>query len=140
MADQLYFSRDTRLFVQMRNQDAEDDGTAGAGTFWEIPILDGYSFSQTTNTSEILLSEMESTAGISRRGRRMFTDSLAPAEWSFSTYIRPFKSKGSGAIAGDGILSADQVLMFIRWKKFFGLQWQVLMFITVLLVLLRLIL
>ena len=104
MADQLYFSRDTRLFVQMRNQDAEDDGTAGAGTFWELPILDGYSFSQTTNTSEILLSEMESTAGISRRGRRMFTDSLAPAEWSFSTYIRPFKSKSS---PGTGIKTAD---------------------------------
>ena len=104
MADQLYFSRDTRLFVQMRNQDAEDDGTAGAGTFWELPILDGYSFSQTTNTSEILLSEMESTKGISRRGRRMFTDSLAPAEWSFSTYIRPFKSKSS---PGTGIKTAD---------------------------------
>ena len=44
MADQLYFSRDTRLFVQMRNQDAEDDGTAGAGSVWEIPVLDAYSF------------------------------------------------------------------------------------------------
>jgi len=109
MADQLYFSRDTRLFVQMRNQDAEDDGTAGAGTFWELPILDGYSFSQTTNTSEILLSEMESTKGISRRGRRMFTDSLAPAEWSFSTYIRPFKSIGQTALdnAGDGVQGAE---------------------------------
>jgi len=105
MADQLYFSRDTRLFVQMRNQDAEDDGTAGAGSVWEIPVLDGYSFSQTTNTSEILLSEMESTAGISRRGRRMFTDSLAPAEWSFSTYIRPFHSKG-GSVA-TGVKAAD---------------------------------
>ena len=100
MADQLYFSRDTRLFVQMRNQDAEDDGTAGAGSVWEIPVLDGYSFSQTTNTSEIMLSEMESTKGISRRGRRMFTDSLAPAEWSFSTYIRPFHSKGGSVAAG----------------------------------------
>jgi hypothetical protein len=105
MADQLYFSRDTRLFVQMRNQDAEDDGTAGAGSVWEIPVLDGYSFSQTTNTSEIMLSEMESTKGISRRGRRMFTDSLAPAEWSFSTYIRPFHSKGGGTAAG--IKAAD---------------------------------
>jgi len=105
MADQLYFSRDTRLFVQMRNQDAEDDGTAGAGSVWEIPILDGYSFSQTTNTSEILLSEMESTKGISRRGRRMFTDSLAPAEWSFSTYIRPFHSKGGSVAAG--VTAAD---------------------------------
>ena len=47
---------------------------------------------------------MESTKGISRRGRRMFTDSLAPAEWSFSTYIRPFKSKSS---PGTGIKTAD---------------------------------
>ena len=105
MADQLYFSRDTRLFVQFRNQDDEDDNTAGAGQLWEVPILDGYSFSQTTNTSEILLSEMESTVGVSRRGRRLFTDSLAPAEWSFSTYIRPFKSKG-GSVAS-GVASAD---------------------------------
>jgi hypothetical protein len=105
MADQLYFSRDTRLFVQFRNQDDEDANTAGAGQLWEVPILDGYSFSQTTNTSEILLSEMESTVGVSRRGRRLFTDSLAPAEWSFSTYIRPFKSKG-GSVAS-GVASAD---------------------------------
>ena len=105
MADQLYFSRDTRLFIEFRNQDDEDDNTAGAGQLWEVPILDGYSFSQTTNTSEILLSEMESTVGVSRRGRRLFTDSLAPAEWSFSTYIRPFKSKG-GSVAS-GVASAD---------------------------------
>ena len=109
MADQLYFSRDTRLFIQFRNQDDEDDNTAGAGQLWEVPILDGYSFSQTTNTSEILLSEMESTVGVSRRGRRLFTDSLAPAEWSFSTYIRPFKSKGQTALdsAGQGVAGAE---------------------------------
>ena len=106
MAEQLYFSRDTRMFIQFRNP-ADNTETAtklGAGTVWEVPILDGYSFSQTTNTSEITLAEMESTAGISRRGRRVFTDSLAPAEWSFSTYIRPFKSKintGGGLPAGN---------------------------------------
>ena len=105
MADQLYFSRDTRLFVQFRNQDDEDANTPGKGQLWEVPILDGYSFSQTTNTSEIMLSEMESTKGVSRRGRRLFTDSLAPAEWSFSTYIRPFKSKG-GSVAS-GVATAD---------------------------------
>ena len=123
MADQLYFSRDTRLFVQMRNQDAEDDGTAGAGSVWELPVLDGYSFSQTTNTSEILLSEMESTTGVSRRGRRMFTDSLAPAEWSFSTYIRPFHSKG-GSVA-TGVKAADDgtdvhAVEEVLWAAMFG--------------------
>tara|TARA_B100000902_G_scaffold12882_1_gene15729 strand:+ start:3155 stop:4894 length:1740 start_codon:yes stop_codon:yes gene_type:complete len=100
MAQQLYFSRDTRMFVQFRNttDNTEDAADLGKGALWEIPVLDGYSFSQTTNTSEITLAEMESTAGVSRRGRRMFTDSLAPAEFSFSTYIRPFDSVGQNAI------------------------------------------
>ena len=38
---------------------------------------------------------MEDASGRSRRGRKMFTDSLSAAEWSFSTYVRPFKSQGS---------------------------------------------
>lgn len=83
MADKLYFSRDAKLYVEL---------TSKAGAFqglWEVPVLDGFSFSQATNQTEIGLAEMESTGGISRRGRRLFTDSLAPAEWSFSTYIRP---------------------------------------------------
>ena len=85
MANDLFFSRDTKLVVS--------DGT----TAWEIPVLDGFSFSQATNSSEVTLQEMEA-AGVSRRGRKMFNDSVAPAEWSFSTYARPFKS----TINGDG--------------------------------------
>ena len=108
MAQQLYFSRDTRMFIQFRNpaDNTETAAKLGAGAVWEVPVLDGYSFSQTTNTSEITLAEMESTAGISRRGRRMFTDSLAPAEWSFSTYIRPFVSK-AGSVTPAGSVAAS---------------------------------
>ena len=83
MADKLYFSRDAKVYAEL---------TSNAGKFqglWEIPVLDGFSFSQSTNQTEIGLTEMESTGGVSRRGRRLFTDSLAPAEWSFSTYMRP---------------------------------------------------
>lgn len=83
MADTLYFSRDTKLFLEIGNN------------VWEVPILDGFSFSQATNTSEITLNEMADGSGNSRRGRRMFNDSYAPAEWSFSTYMRPFASAGS---------------------------------------------
>ena len=79
MANDLFFSRNTRVIVS--------DGTIA----WEIPVLDGFSFSQATNASEITLNEMSSVAGSSRRGRKMFNDSYAPAEWSFSTYARPFK-------------------------------------------------
>lgn len=89
MTDTLYFSRDTQVFVKI--------GSA----VWTMPVLDGFSFSQATNASEITLNEMADTSGTSRRGRQMFTDSYAPAEWSFSTYMRPFVSAGSGAGAAD---------------------------------------
>lgn len=123
MAQQLYFSRDTRLFIQFRNTTDQTNDVAGAGAVWEVPILDGYSFSQSTNTSEITLAEMESTAGISRRGRRMFTDSLAPAEWSFSTYVRPFDSKAGSAPTG--IKAADSAAEVhaveeALWASMFG--------------------
>ena len=83
MAEQLYFSRDSKLYLEF--------GTK----IWEIPVLDGFSFSQSTNQSEISLSEMQGSDGLSRRGNRVFTDSLAPAEWSFSTYVRPFQDTQS---------------------------------------------
>jgi len=91
MSDQLYFSRDTKMYVAFKDH---------AGVYqaaFEIPVLDGFGFSQANNTSEITLSEMESSTGTSRRGRRLFNDSLAPAEWNCSTYIRPFKGASSGS-------------------------------------------
>ena len=83
MAQQLYFSRDSIMLLEI------------GATTWKIPVLEGFSFSQATNVSEVTLNEMESTAGVSRRGRRAFNDSLSPVEFSFGTYIRPFKSEGT---------------------------------------------
>lgn len=97
MATQLYFSRDTKVYVEFD------------GKVWELPVLDGFSFSQANNTSEITLNEMESSAGVSRRGRRAFNDSLAPGEWSLSTYVRPFTSAGSGNGAADGAAETHAV-------------------------------
>ena len=97
MAEQLYFSRDSKCFIEFD------------GVVWEIPVLDGFSFSQANNSSEITLSEMESSAGVSRRGRRAFNDSLAPGEWSISTYVRPFTSAGSGTGAADGAAEVHAV-------------------------------
>jgi len=87
---QLYFSRDVKVYVQIGAQ------------LWDIPVLEGFSFSQTTNAVEITINEMGSTN--STRGRKMFNDSLAPAEWSFSTYARPFISAGT---ATSNSFSAD---------------------------------
>ena len=93
MAQTLYFSRDTKFFVELPQASGE--------LVWEIPILDGFSFSQATNSTEVTLAEM-SAGGVSRRGRAFFNDSLAPVEFSFSTYVRPFKTAGSGSgVFGD---------------------------------------
>lgn len=85
-----FFSRDTKVFMQFAY-----DGTTANTALFEIPVLDGFSFSQGTNTSEVTLSEAANSTGYSKRGRAMFTDSFAPAEWSFNTYMRPTVS-GSG--------------------------------------------
>ena len=81
--DTLYFSRDSKMYIEI------------GSNVWEIPVLDGFSFSQANNSTEVTLSEMEDTAGTSKRGRKVFNDSLAPVEWSFSTYARPYLSEGS---------------------------------------------
>ena len=107
MADKLFFSRDTQVFL-----------VQGSKT-WNLPVLDGFSFSQGTNTSEITLNEMATANGDSRRGRQMFTDSYAPAEWSFSTYIRPFVSAGSGTGAADNAANTHAVEEAL-WSNFVG--------------------
>ena len=89
-----FFSRDTKVFMKWA-YDATDTA------LYEIPVLDGFSFSQATNTSEVTLSEAASSSGYSKRGRAMFTDSFAPAEWSFSTYMRPTKSGTGNAAASN---------------------------------------
>jgi len=82
-ATNLFFSKDTKVYLEQ------------GSNIWEIPVLNGYTFSQATNTSEVTLAEMADSAGTSRRGRKIFTDSYAPAEWSFSTYARPFLVTGT---------------------------------------------
>lgn len=110
MANDLFFSRDTRVVVS--------DGTV----YWEIPVLDGFSFSQATNTSEISLAEMSSavSGNKSRRGRRMFNDSYAPAEWSFSTYARPFKSVADAAGGWDKNSAQAHAVEEVLWAALVG--------------------
>ncbi len=85
-----------------------------------MPVLDGFSFSQATNSSEVTLSEMSGTGGSSRRGRRMFNDSFAPAEWSFSTYMRPFTSTGTGAGAASAVDGDHHAVEEVLWGLFAG--------------------
>jgi hypothetical protein len=112
MADVFYFSRDTKVYIV---QSQTTTGTAR----WEIPVLDGFSFSQGTNTSEITLNEMAAASGNkSRRSRQMFTDSFAPGEWSFSTYMRPFLSGTAGVTNWEDTTAAIHAVEEVLWANF----------------------
>lgn len=62
-----------------------------ASSLYEVQVLDGYSFSQNTETQQITVNE----AGASPvRGSRTFNTALAPVDWSITTYVRPVRSAG----------------------------------------------
>jgi len=73
-----------------------DGGRTGTGKFkgnevdcntFRIGVLDGYSFSQGSDSTDVTISE---AGAAPNRGSKRFNDSLPPAEWSFGTYVRPF--------------------------------------------------
>jgi len=108
----LQFSRNAKVYIEV-------EGTLnspGVNTVWQVPVLDGFSFSQAINTTEVTVSEAGST---SRRAQLIFNDSLAPVEWSFSTYIRPFVSAGTGAGAADDATEVHSVEEAL-WAMFMG--------------------
>ena len=53
---------------------------------YELQVLDGFTFSQNLNNESITITEAGTTPV---RGQRNFNTSLAPVDFSFSTYIRP---------------------------------------------------
>lgn len=95
MARSLHLVREVKAYAKL------------GANYWEIPVLDGLSFSQATNITEVSVAEMSDATGTSRRGRLGFNDSLNPAEWSFSTYAQPFKSATS---SNSGHHAAEEVL------------------------------
>jgi hypothetical protein len=52
----------------------------------EIQVLDGFSFSQNTTSETVTLNEAGATPV---RGQRSFNTALDPADFSFTTYMRP---------------------------------------------------
>jgi len=59
------------------------------GNTQEIQVLDGFTFGQNSNADTVTISE---AGGTPVRGQRSFNTSLGQADFSFSTYIRPYKA------------------------------------------------
>ena len=84
-----------------------DGGRAALGLFkgnerdantFKIGVLDGYSFSQANESTDVTINEAGTAPN---RGSKRFNDSLAPAEWSFQTYARPF-THGTASFRASG--------------------------------------
>lgn len=84
----LNLSRNTRVFV---STNAGDTGFTSTNT-WEIQVMAGYNLTQNTEQQTITINEMGAKP---TRGQRSFNTALSPAEFSFSTYMRPHISGGN---------------------------------------------
>lgn len=81
-------SRNARLFV---STSPTITGMTDLNT-WQIPILDGFSFTQETGTQEVVVSE----AGVApSRGQQVFNTSIEPVSWNFTNYMRPRFADGN---------------------------------------------
>ena len=69
-----------------RSGKVQSSGFTPNNTF-ELQVLDGYSFSQNANSEVVTISEAGAAPA---RSQRSFNTSLAPVDFSLSTYIRPY--------------------------------------------------
>jgi hypothetical protein len=82
--------RNSRLFVSTVSTGT---GLTKANT-WEIPVLGDFSFSQSNEVQDISVEE----AGLTPvRGSARFNTAVNPVEWSFTSYLRPYKNYNSTA-------------------------------------------
>jgi hypothetical protein len=101
--------RNSRVFFTT-NVDAGTGVVASTGfttsNTREIQVLDGFSFSQNTTQETVTLNEAGATPV---RGQRSFNTSLDPADFSFTTYMRP-------ADGGTNVTAEESVL----WNALFS--------------------
>lgn len=91
--------RNTRLWVST----AANNASITPQNTWEVLIQDDFSFNQDSNTTDIGLNEAGPRP---TRGSKRFNDSLNPADWNFSTYLRPYLD----AARGNVVLTPDYAL------------------------------
>jgi hypothetical protein len=104
-ASHINLIRNSKLYISTTN----DTTAMKAANTYQLNVLDGFSFSQTTATAEISLSEAGADA---KRGKKSFNTSRNPVDWSFTTYIRPYKRT-----AGTTPVSHSSAVEKLMWES-----------------------
>jgi hypothetical protein len=103
-------SRNTKMYISTATLATANQPVIGDfdnTNTYEVPVLDGYSFSQDVETQNITLNEASCTPS---RGQKVYNTALNPVEVSFPTYMKPYKPAGAGTNAVEQIL----------WEAFVG--------------------
>jgi hypothetical protein len=87
----IFLQRDIKVYAAKKGTDFG----------YAIPTLEGISFSQAVNNATITINEASPDGSTQRRGSAAFATDLAPAEWSFQTYLRPTLDGSATYAAGD---------------------------------------
>ena len=108
----LNLARNSRVFFTTNVNSAgviQSSGFASTNLY-ELQVLDGFTFSQNTTQDTVTLSE---AGGNPVRGQRSFNTALAPADFSMSTYIRPYNATSSitaeESVLWNALLDSDAI-------------------------------
>lgn len=99
-------SRNTKVYYT--SNIAADSGYTNYNTF-EVPVLNGYSFSQKTDQQTIQINEAGATPN---RAQRSFNTKLNPVDWSVSTYMRPRLTTAAAAVTASEVTGLAGVASF----------------------------
>ncbi len=107
MADTAYFSQDIKVYVQ-----------SDSGLYWEIPVLNAPTLDQSTQQEQVGFTSLPTRRTTATNGsplaqvttlKQVFTTEKSPAQWSFSTHIRPHT-----------VGTAKQSVESILWDYYIG--------------------
>lgn len=108
----LNLARNSRVFFTTNVNSAGTIQSSGFAStnLYELQVLDGFTFSQNTTQDTVTLSE---AGGNPVRGQRSFNTALAPADFSMSTYIRPYNATSSitaeESVLWNALLDSDAI-------------------------------
>lgn len=111
MASHLNLIRNSRVFIST----TDDNSAMKAANTFELNVLDGFSFTQTTATAEITLNEAGTNPD---RGKKSYNTARNPVDWSFTTYVRPYKREATPS--GGSATAYTSAVEKLMWEAFLG--------------------
>jgi hypothetical protein len=115
MTCNLNLQRNTKVFFSTINlADGDAVATMTPQNTWQVEVLAGYAASQASATQDITTLESGTTPD---RGSARFNTAIEPANWNFTTYIRPTGLESVAGQTGAGVTNNSKpVADWFLWQ------------------------